>query len=740
MPRAGNNAVSATGMGLPTSAMTAIEADGMGNVLVGGTSGNIFAYNKAKDTWYPYAPGTYWNMRSITFNTADSRYYIAAYDTVGAKAGIFYTDIAPLVAGDSIYAYYNYSTAVANETVITGALGGETTFSLANTPVIDATVYKDNAGTWTMLIEITDYTLDLPTGIITMNAPLVAGDSIYVYYNYSTAVANETVIFEATGGETELPALANIPLIDATVYMDHAGIWTMLVVSTDYTLDLPTGIITMTTPLDGGSNVYFGTLPISIPNLRSIDWNPALNYGLAVGDGVYKIKGLSGSFETTVIQPPTIGYTFYDVAWDTDGWNEAAIVGQNITLARGVYWRYYDTNPMLIEGWVDAASPSSYLCGSIKPPSSPKIVFIPTGTGGIVANIETSDESTRITANAVMPKLWWIGFNDTLLGSQMDTQVDVDADHIFSFQYNYTLGWDLCAFEIQAWYDNGVDGTGGSAYPAVPDDSTRNLAFTILCDSTGATSVFYPAPDLEVTTAPATPVLHWANPVDLSGAQDHYRFYIPVWFGNQLRMADYGGVGANGPDYSSNPTVALNDVDSWDFSVRVFDTTSGGFNISYGEFGIKETISIAVTGNPTGNAPPGSNDNVMGPVSTIVYSANNDYYVDVEIPDLHMNGDILIANPIPATSVSVQNLHTNATGNSDIAARTFFIGPAAPLLVWGTVGVPIAPDGNGTISAGPLETNFNSGTVYTELEWLVNVPGATAEGVYWGTIHITIYT
>jgi hypothetical protein len=222
-------------------------------------------------------------------------------------------------------------------------------------------------------------------------------------------------------------------------------------------------------------------------------------------------------------------------------------------------------------------------------------------------------------------------------------------------------------------------------------------------------------------------------------SQDHYRVYIPVWLGNQIRAADGTGFGSGDPDYDMSKAVALQDANSWDFSVTVQDAISGGTNTSYGEFGIQQAWSLLVSGSPTGNAPPGSNNNPMAPNSNIVYSANTQYFVDVAIPDLFLNGNPLALYWILATDVSVMNINPDAIGNSDIPGLTAFTGPAAPLYVWGQAGTPMNPLDNGLVSAGPTVSDYtNPATAYTELYWEVNVPGGTPEGVYWGTITVTI--
>jgi len=155
-----------------------------------------------------------------------------------------------------------------------------------------------------------------------------------------------------------------------------------------------------------------------------------------------------------------------------------------------------------------------------------------------------------------------------------------------------------------------------------------------------------------------------------------------------------------------------------------------------------------VTGNPSGNAPPGSTNVSLSDPSQITYSSNTNYWVNVSIPDLLVNG----AGPgfVPATDVTVinsNNLVSNAYSELNPAGWPMgraFQAPNAVFCVWGnrsqvTQYMPVPT--NGTTSFGPWGSDYNlygnpGGT--TRLDWWVTVPAGTPEGIYWATITVTI--
>ena len=498
---------------------------------------------------------------------------------------------------------------------------------------------------------------------------------------------------------------------------------------------------TDTAPLNGASIITFSDPGMLIPDLSSIEWNQGKNYGLAVGYGVYRVEAYQGgpNLEVTVIDEYSTENIFYDVAWDSDGWNEAAIFGRNNTELRGVYFRYYDSNPTMIFGHLDSVASSIYRCGCFKPPASPKMVFAPTPMGGIIAHVDVNDQSTVITANAMFPKLWWIGFNDSAMNNRLDQQVAPDADYYFTLCGNYSDGWNNTEVVIEAWYDHGIV-QNASAYPAETDEN-RTLAFRVNYTVwSGWFEVQYPAgaPN-EVTnsTGVVNQIEHWDHP---DGDQANRTLEIPVWLGPQTRAANGTGFSAD-PDFHGLKNQALQDAFSWDFSITLRDcnlTTAA--NTSYGEFGIEQAVSISVAGNPTGNAPPGSSGNILNPTSQITYSANTNHWVNVSIPNLYLGGDTGSAYWIPTDDVSVMNINGNANAtNTYIIIPTYFPSTQnVSMNVWGLNATGIGPNGNGTTSMGPILTNYNSPGTFTELQWWVDVQAGTPEGIYWAAITINI--
>ncbi|MDD4308372.1 MAG: hypothetical protein PHU53_06155 [Thermoplasmata archaeon] len=502
-------------------------------------------------------------------------------------------------------------------------------------------------------------------------------------------------------------------------------------------------------PLSASNYIYASTETIHFEQeyYNSIAWNQAGNYGVAVGTTIVKINpDTTGEVWVAETFQESFRTVYYDISWDQDGYGEAAVVGLMGTFGdpsylSAYYWRLIPNNWFISPDPCDLQYAETPWCVGFKPPSSPSYPVIPYSGGGIIIHTEAIDESTRITANAVFPKLHWIGFNDTLLASKMDQQVIVDADYVFTLQANYSEGWDNCQAEVWAWYDNGLTGLAGSAYPGTPDATTRNLAFRITYFAVNDTAwVWYPITALEVTVG-APQDIDWFAP-NADPTQNHHRVLIPVWFGNQIRSATYGGVAPVGPDYSPDPDIALNNVNSWDFNVTVRDRLNPtALTTHYGEFGIESAVSISVTGNPSGNAPPGTTDNPMTAPSRIVYSSNAEYFVNVSIPNLYMNGVIGAPDFIPAIDVSIQNTHVDVNaGNSDFSVQTHITGANTNMYVWGApldVGIP--PANNGLVSAGPIMTDYTTPlAAWTDLNWWVDVAPGTAEGIYWGVITISI--
>ncbi|MFO7619413.1 MAG: hypothetical protein R6W91_07170, partial [Thermoplasmata archaeon] len=488
-------------------------------------------------------------------------------------------------------------------------------------------------------------------------------------------------------------------------------------------------IFTDIAPLDGSSKCHRDQsgFPESHGSLRSVEWNHDRDYALAVGDGVYRLNPYDGNpsytLSWTVIASPHPDNAYLDISWDTDGWNEAAIVGRNQTF--GNYWRYYDSNPQLIQGYKDPVSGTKYRTCAFKPPASPKSLLIPTPSGGIQVNVMEKDESGEIRANVIFPQLYWIGFNESFspFNSQLDTSVHTDSTYFFSLQANYSQSWANCEVIVQAWHDRGLMGSEGSAYPDETDEN-RTLAFTLTwAVGTADATVAYPSsPELEITSGLVTDTPLNVNP----GIEDHHLVRIPVWLGPQMRVADGGGFMARDPAFGQDMDAILLHRDSWDFNITVRDVAwPKAYNTSYGEFGVNRYASVSVSGNPVGSIPPGATATLASP-SYISYSINAPYTLNVSIP--HLLKDSNPAQNITANNVQVNNTHFIADGsNSEINNWAAFSGPDQARCIWGLPGVSIDPAGNGTESAGPGYSNFTAYGSFqaTQVFWRVTVPPST---------------
>ncbi|MCK5310026.1 MAG: hypothetical protein KAJ64_05205 [Thermoplasmata archaeon] len=509
-------------------------------------------------------------------------------------------------------------------------------------------------------------------------------------------------------------------------------------------------------PLDGAvSKIYHDdtTELAFLKYFNSINWNTPGNYALVVGSAIYKLE--PGPVWTEIKEEEYIAdggdhlTEYTDVSWDTDGYGEAAIVGVRWSVGNGFYsyyWRYVPSTTGLLDP-LEISQIDSANCVDFKPPSSPKLPMVPMASGGIIVNVQATDPFTTITANAVFPKLWWIGFNDSLMNSEMDQQVPVDDNYYFTLQGNYSQGWANVEVVVQAWYDNGA---APSVYPA-ENEANRDLAFTIVYEPVGpSTTLTYPTlPDLEITVGAAVDT-------ELFDFCDNHTVEIPIWLGPQIRSATYGGVAPIGPLFDQIPGNALNNIESWDFNVTIRDAVqTTASNTSYGEFGIQEAVSILVAGNPAGNAPPGTNDNMMNNPSLITYSSNADHWVNVSLEHLWLNGNILSGFNIPVTDVSVANSNWIASqpytelNLTDCPTGRAFVGEglANGWCVWGNrseiTQYNPAP-ANGTTAFGPFGSNYNAawvgalGASTTQLDWWVDVQAGKPEGIYFATITITI--
>ena len=480
-------------------------------------------------------------------------------------------------------------------------------------------------------------------------------------------------------------------------------------------------------------------------SFKAIDWCPDFanhDYALIVGSGSI---AAAWKIEMGVLSPLVLGFsgTLEDVNWFPDG-SEAIIVGSEGAVYRHIVSIYTAID---LTGLANAGGTDLYGV-ACKGPSSPSSAII-TGTGGGISFYPSAlNQNTQITVNAAFPHLYWIGFNDTAHNPKIEQQVAPDGWYEFSFAGNYSQGWSNCEVNIRAWYDQGNVGDL-SVYP--PETAaSRCLAMNITYD-VGAmlTSMTFPTFGLpEANLGAVNDVLIPGGPV---GQEMHY-VTIAVFFGIQARAAHGNGFSSGDTDTGPSKNSALLDANSWDFNVTLRDKAyASASQTLYSEFGMNKMVTISVTGNPTGSAPPGASDVHMSNPSQITYSSNSAYWVNVSIPNVGLNGNPLAADFISPTDVSVANSNNLASSEytemnlTDCPTGRAFQGVDVPLCVWGNrtaVGNPYMPaPANGTTAFGPWGSNYNyygnpSGT--TQLDWWVTVQAPTKEGVYSAIITVTV--
>ena len=483
----------------------------------------------------------------------------------------------------------------------------------------------------------------------------------------------------------------------------------------------------------------------------AISWNPLYSMGASYDYALigteqyygygncYKFDGLSSP---SLISKAT--YPIYDIGWHPDG-ELAVLVGGNIADGK-VYHHNRGINAIVDMTGQIPGSPDIFYGVAVKGPTSPSSAIIIGPSGSLGNYVDASDTGTQLTVNAAFPNIFWIGFNDTLHNSKIEQQVTPDEWYEFSFAANYSFGWANCEVIVQAWYDNGNAGDA-SIYPA-ENEINRCLAFSLIYDPDGGPfySMTYPGiPEYAVGGANDVIV-----PGGTPGEEIHY-VTLGVRLGPQIRNADGNSFGIGDSDTDPLKSNALQDINSWDFNITVRDAAStDAFKSMYSEFGIEKAVSVSVSGNPSGSAPPGSSDVLLSNPSQITYSSNANYWVNVSVPDLLENG----VGPADITADYVAVANTNVfviPAFTEIDAADYpngraFTGANQDWCVWGNRSQGqsfMSAPRNGSVSFGPYGSDYNAawtngGASYTELNWWITVPGSTSEGIYWATITITI--
>ena len=459
-------------------------------------------------------------------------------------------------------------------------------------------------------------------------------------------------------------------------------------------------------------------------------------------DGVNKPEGILTSFDT-----------FYDVDWTTDG-SMAVIVGED-TGHKGRVFHHGAGTDLLADMSGDLPQGTGPLFGiAYKGYTSPSSGIIVGASSGMATYPSASDSLTTITVNAAFPHMYTIDMWKTSDGGQTSTLnkgVDVETTYTFYTEINYTVtgtdklfdGINNTFVDLLIWYDEGTE-----AGTPTPDDTHRTRYCVArwyetpnLLPSSVTGRILYPSAVADEF------VLDSVGCSGPFGVDDRYAVWMNISFGSQIRAA-YGGGFANGASTDIYDTAqSQNDIDSWNIAYTVFDNDfAGALNITYEEFGVNKLSNVTVSGNPSGNAPPGMNDNFLGN-SQITLSSNVPYYVNVSLPNLTSGSDEIEATNVAISLVGAYPAGFDYEPYTEINATWGAFGRAfsaanSPMMIWGNASrapanqLIVAPD-NGTTAHGPWGSDFN-GFAETQISWWASIPASTAEGVYTATITFEI--
>ncbi len=521
------------------------------------------------------------------------------------------------------------------------------------------------------------------------------------------------------------------------------------------------GAIAYTDPVSNATTIpawhydYDTVANMSIyPIFRSIAWNndPAKfggwNYAFIVGGWnlskilpVDNVGASIGGAEVT-------GIELTDISFDESSWEDATITGYNSTFNSGYVFHFNAVNDEL--AMVHDDINEKYYSVDYRPPSSPSFGFVIGSVGGSKLNLNAFDIGTKLTVQTEIPHIFNIDLwdaSDSGMTSLLNSRVDVQNTYTFYTELNYTVGgvdkfWDN-ADDIRvllwAWYDEG--NTGSNSNPestwATDDNRTRQFSLawsegTSAVPSQGNASMVYPV------GSPGTNEFllesFWIDPTGQGADGMTWHMYFNITFNNQTRAADGNNFANGAAGNIGDVNQALNDPNSWDFRFQIYDNTySTALNESYEEFGVYRFTNITVSGNPSGNAPPGTKNYTLSPHSFINYSANVPYYLNTSITDLDRigGGGTISAINVSAniTSILANNTYSEMNGTAQSMP-----GADIEVGVWGNSSMAAqywsmpAPM-NGTTAHGPWGSDFNN-FKSTQIQWYINVPAATPEGVY----------
>ncbi len=476
------------------------------------------------------------------------------------------------------------------------------------------------------------------------------------------------------------------------------------------------------------------SVPSGVGPLHGVDWrsNDYMAYALVVGEdtsGVGKVWMIDSSWNFYELSGTDASTPILNgVDWDANG-DFAVIVGNG-----GYVYMHYAWDDSVIS-WTDSTYTDDLYGVAVKSPGSPGYGLGVGAASSPIISYQVSDTSTGIILDTVFPHLNAIDFRDSAGNSKLNQQVDVGSTYYFFINASYSQGWGNVELDIYGWYDYGDDTSNYN------DTLGANLNFHLhyVPDSTdpvnnaGTWTVVWPIfGEISYVNSQQTVADDPAgsNP-GIADDQDYFHLYVNISFAEQVRWAPGDGVSWDAAADQTDRVSALNDINSWNFNVSVYDTgNTNAKQTRYDEFGIFSYTEVSASQNPSGAGPPGTRITLSSD-SEVVIRTNRFYYVTVNVTDLK-NGTG--ATTISRANIEVQNSHVdNGTAPTDIMTWTAFTSPG-PLWLWGQSAGPtyMGESYDGTYSAG-YQYGYDS-TTYTPVSWRVNVPPTTPEDHFTATI------
>jgi len=198
----------------------------------------------------------------------------------------------------------------------------------------------------------------------------------------------------------------------------------------------------------------------------------------------------------------------------------------------------------------------------MKPPSSPKWLFVPSTLGSIRANIMEVDESDRVILNVEAPSIFQMDMwkqSDPMRLSVLGNTVDANTTYTFFIEGNYSKAgmdsWDAMNLQliVAGWYDNGEIGTNSiPGDPTWSTDDHRTRQFRLTYSPGNVPAMQYPF------GSPGEFSIHSYH-VSAGHGPDgsHRRVYMNVTIGPQAAFS-FGNL-AQATVSPYHPNTALND-------------------------------------------------------------------------------------------------------------------------------------------------------------------------------------